>query len=151
MVSGLPANILAGYLARYRPLGKLLGVGVLILSLSLAFFPLVSNLAGAAVYAVLLGVSGGVITVIYFAVYGHTYGRTHLGSIQASVQVLSVLASATGPVLLAAVRQSNGSTAPFFYSFAAITLILAVAAWVVRPPVRSGLSVLVPADDSEVW
>jgi hypothetical protein len=45
--------------------------------------------------------SGGIITVIYFAVYGHTYGRTHLGVIQAVVQVLAVLASATGPVVLA--------------------------------------------------
>ena len=136
MVSGLPANVVAGALARRRPLGKLLGAGVAILAASLLLFPFVTALGLAAVYAVLLGVSGGVVTVIYFAVYGHTYGRTHLGSIQATVQILSVLASASGPVLLAAVRERGNGTGPFFYSFALVSLVLAVAAWVVRPPVR---------------
>jgi MFS family permease len=151
MVSGLPANVLAGYLARSWPLGKLLGAGALILAASLAFFPLVTTLAGAAVYAVLLGVSGGVITVVYFAVYGHTYGRTHLGSIQAVVQVLSVFASATGPVLLAAVRRWNGGdTSPFFYGFAALTVALAAGAWAVRPPARAALPAEVPPQE-ETW
>ena len=134
MLSGLPANVVAGYLARHRPLGKLLGAGVAILAASLVLFPFVTSLGLAAVYAVLLGVSGGVITVIYFAVYGHTYGRTHLGTIQATVQVLSVFASATGPVLLAFVREQGNGTAPFFHAFAGIALVLAVAAWAVRPP-----------------
>jgi MFS family permease len=151
MVSGLPANVAAGYLARYRPLGKLLGAGVLILAASLLLFPFVTSLGLAAVYAVLLGVSGGVITVIYFAVYGHTYGRTHLGSIQATVQVLSVFASATGPVVLAFVRERTaGSTAPFFYAFAAVALVLALAAWGVRPPARA-VAVIVPPVEEEVW
>ncbi|MBN9523611.1 MFS transporter [bacterium] len=137
MMSGLPANIAAGYLAHRVPLGKLLGAGVLILAASLAVFPSVTNTGAAVGYAALLGVGGGVITVVYFAVYGHTYGRTHLGSIQAAVQVLSVFASALGPVLLAAVREGNGgNTTPFFYAFAAVTAALAVAAWVVRPPRR---------------
>jgi len=87
------------------------------------------------VYATLLGVSGGIITVVYFAVYGHTYGRVYLGSIQATVQVLSVLASATGPVALAACREYVGSTAPYFYTFAVGAALLAVLAWMVRPPV----------------
>ena len=152
MLSGLPANVIAGSLARHRPLGKLLGAGVLILAGSLLLFPLVSNLGLAAVYAVLLGASGGIITVIYFAVYGHTFGRTHLGSIQATVQVLSVFASASGPVLLAVVRERGGGTAPFFYTFAVIALMLAVAAWVVRPPVRAVSNPQVPTEEAEeVW
>ena len=52
----------------------------------------------------------GVITVIYFAIYGHTYGRTHLGSIQAAVQVFMVLSSTTGPLVLAAYRAHFGNT-----------------------------------------
>lgn len=148
MVSGLPANIVAGYLARNRSLGKLLGAGVAILAAALALFPFVNSLGLAAVYAALLGISGGFITVVYFAVYGHTYGRTHLGSIQATVQVLSVFASASGPVLLAFVRDQGNGTAPFFFCFAAIAVVLAVSAWVVRPPVRAA----VPTPETEeVW
>jgi hypothetical protein len=92
----------------------------------------------AAGYAALLGVSGGIITVIYFAVYGHTYGRTHLGVIQAVVQTLSVLASATGPLVLAACREHMGSTTSFFAAFAAVAGVLAFLAWVVPVPVRTG-------------
>lgn len=133
MVSGLPANVLAGWLARRRPMGKLLGAGVALLAVSLAVFPFTRTLAMAAAYAALLGVSGGIITVIYFAVYGHTYGRGHLGSIQSAVQVLSVLASATGPVALAACREYVGGTDPFFYTFSGGAAILAALAWLVRP------------------
>jgi Major Facilitator Superfamily len=131
MVSGLPANVVAGWLARSQPMGKLLAVGVATLALSLALFPFVRSVGMAVGYAGLLGVGGGIITVIYFAVYGHSYGRTHLGTIQAFVQVLSVLASATGPVVLAACREYLGGTTPFFYVFAATAAFLAVLAWVV--------------------
>jgi hypothetical protein len=118
-------------------MGKLLAVGVVTLALSLVVFPAVGSVGMAAGYAVLLGVSGGIITVIYFAVYGHTYGRTHLGVIQAVVQVLSVLASATGPLVLAACREYAGGSAPFFYAFAAAAAVLAVLAWVVPAPARN--------------
>jgi MFS family permease len=134
MLSGLPANVAAGWLARRRPLGRLLAGGVMLLAASLAFFPFVRSVPGAAAYAALLGVSGGVITVVYFAVYGHTYGRGHLGAIQAAVQVLSVLASATGPVVLAATREQAGTTDPFFQVFAGCAAVVAVLAWWVRPP-----------------
>src|SRR5262249_52057051 len=59
MVSGLPANLVAGYLACRRPMGKLLAAGVVILALSLLVFPWVTTLAMAALYAALLGISGG--------------------------------------------------------------------------------------------
>jgi MFS family permease len=44
MVSGLPANIVAGWLARRRPMGKLLAAGVATLALSLAVFPAVRSI-----------------------------------------------------------------------------------------------------------
>ncbi len=134
MVSGLPANLAAGWLARRRPMGRLLGAGMAALALSLVVFPAVRSVGSAAGYAALLGVSGGVVTVVYFAVYGHTYGRAHLGVIQAVVQVLSVLASATGPLVLAACREYLGGTTPFFYAFAAAAAVLAVLAWAVPVP-----------------
>jgi MFS family permease len=148
MLSGLPANVVAGYLARNRPLGKLLAGGVALLAVSLVLFPFVNSLGLAALYAALLGASGGVITVIYFAVYGHTYGRTHLGTIQATVQVLSVFASASGPLVLAWVRARGDGTALFFYLFAGVTLVLAAAAWVVRPPARVPAPVV---DEEGAW
>jgi hypothetical protein len=117
-------------------MGKLLAAGVATLALSLVLFPAVRSVGMAAGYAVLLGISGGIITVIYFAIYGHTYGRTHLGMMQAVVQVLSVLASATGPLVLAACREYVGSTTPFFYAFAAAAAGLAVLTWVVPAPAR---------------
>jgi hypothetical protein len=51
--------------------------------------------------------------------------------------MLSVFASAIGPVILAACRERAGTTDPFFYGFAVVTLVLAIAAWVVRPPAQS--------------
>lgn len=128
MLSGLVANLAAGFLSRSWPLGKLLAVGVLMLAASLLAFPFVASIGGAVAYALLLGAAGGVITVMYFAVYGHTYGRAHLGSIQSFVQVLSVLASAAGPILLSLVRTGNGGgTDPFFFAFAAVSAALAIA------------------------
>ena len=135
MFSGLPTNILAGRLARRLPMGKLLAVGVAALAASLLVFPSVTSTGAAVGYGTLLGGGGGIITVIYFAVYGHTYGRGHLGSIQAAVQVRSVLASATGPVALAACRASAGLTAPFFYTSAGASAVPSALAWFGRPAV----------------
>ncbi|QEL14992.1 MFS transporter [Limnoglobus roseus] len=141
-VSGLPANLVAGWLGRRVALKKLLAVGSVCLAASLVAFPFVRSLPTAAAYASLLGVSGGVITVVYFAIYGHTYGRTHLGAIQAAVQVYSVLASAVGPVVLSYCREYTGGTDPYFFGFAAVAVVLAVLCWVVPPstrPIASGV------------
>jgi MFS family permease len=149
MVSGLPANIVAGLLSRHLPMGKLLAVGAAVLAVSLVFFPFIGSLGAAIAYASLLGISGGVITVIYFAIYGHTYGRLNIGSIQAVVQVLSVFASAIGPVILAVVRKRYESTDLFFFGFAGLTVFLAISAWFVPVPERQAISSLA-VEESEV-
>jgi MFS family permease len=136
-VCGLPANLLAGWLAKRVAMRKLLAVGSVLLAAAVAAFPYMTTVPAAAGYAALLGASGGVITVVYFAIYAHTYGRAHLGAIQAAVQVLSVLASAAGPVALAYVRAVTGGTDPFFFGCAAVAAALGGLCWVVRPPTRT--------------
>jgi hypothetical protein len=135
---GLPANLLTGWLARRVPLPTLLAAGSGLLAAAVVAFPFVGSVPAAAGYAGVLGASGGVITVVYFAIYGHAYGRAHLGAIQAAAQVCSVFASAAGPVVLASVRESTGGSGPFFFGFAAVAALLGVLCRVVRPPVVKG-------------
>ena len=59
----------------------------------------------------------------------------HLGKIQGAAQLLTVLSSAAGPLLVAGSKQHYGSYLPLFYSLAAVSAVLGVIAWFtpVRP------------------
>jgi MFS family permease len=130
--SGLPTNLLAGYLATKWPMERILAFGMAVLALTLAMFPFVTTTVSAIVYAVGLGVAGGIVTVVFFAAYGHAFGRQHLGAIQAVVQTITVFASALGPVLLANLRGQFDSYAPLFLGAAVCALIAAIACWITR-------------------
>ncbi|HKB39063.1 MAG TPA: hypothetical protein VKD72_21670, partial [Gemmataceae bacterium] len=53
---------------------------------------------------------------------------------QAAVQVMSVFASALGPLLLAFCKEATGSSHPLFFAAAPAALGLAACAWWVRVP-----------------
>jgi MFS family permease len=131
---GLPANLLCGWLATRWPMGRLLAVGMLMLAWALMTFPHLANETDAIIFGAVFGISGGIIMVVWFTMYGKAYGRLHLGSIQAVAQVLSVLASALGPSLLMRIHGLTGSFTPLFYGGAALAVMLALAVWIVRLP-----------------
>lgn len=133
---GLPANLLTGWAAQKYPAGRLLALGMAMLAISLACFPLVRTTAQVMLYATALGVSGGIVTVLFFTSFAQAFGRAHLGSIQAAVQVLTVVASALGPVLLTQIKALGGSYSPFFFTAAPLALLLGLAAW--RAPWPTG-------------
>jgi MFS family permease len=134
MVSGLAANLLTGALSARHRLGRLLAVGMALLAAALLAFPQVSTVEGAMAFAAVLGGSGGVVTVVFFTAYGAFYGRRHLGQIQGVAQVLSVFASALGPLLLAVTRDWSGSHALLFQATAAGAVLFGAASWVVPLP-----------------
>jgi MFS family permease len=134
VAAGLPANLICGWLATRWPMGRLLCAGMLLLAGSLAVFPYLTGTFHVILYGTALGVSGGIITVVFFAVYGHAFGRKHLGAIQATVQVISVLASALGPVLLQWSKMATGSYMPFFWIAAPLAVLLGVVVWLARLP-----------------
>jgi MFS family permease len=137
MATGLPANLLAGWLATRLPMGRVLSAGMVLLGAGLLLFPHVDSVAGAVLFGAAFGIAGGIITVIWFAIYGVAYGRQNLGTIQATAQVLTVFASAFGPVLLSRTFDATGSYVLIWYISAPLALVLAIGVWMVPLPGRS--------------
>jgi MFS family permease len=131
---GLASNLATGWLATRWPMRRLLAVAMLILTGSLLALPLVETLLHVYLYAAALGVAGGMVTVIFFGVWGPTFGTAHLGKIQGAAQMLTVLASAGGPLLLALSRHHWGSYVPMFQLAAGASALLGLAAWWVPAP-----------------
>jgi MFS family permease len=146
VASGLVANLLGGWLTTHTSMGRLLSVGMVFLAISFLFFPSIQTVAQVIAYASVLGLAGGLITVIFFAIYGHAFGRTHLGQIQGAAQVLSIFASALGPLLLALCKERTGSYDLMFYSAAPVAAFLGLWAWLVPLPVAKQAS---PHDSAE--
>jgi MFS family permease len=135
---GIAANLLAGWLARRWPLGRLLGVGSLLLAAAVLALPRIESgsLPQAYLVAAVLALSGGAVMVTFFAVWRFAYGWTHLGRIQGAAQTLTVLSSALGPLLFAEWRARAGSYTPALDASAAAALALGVWVWVVALPRR---------------
>jgi MFS family permease len=135
---GLAANLATGWLAGRVAPGRLLAAAMLLLAAALLCFPLVRSLWQVYLYAAAMGVAGGMVTVIFFGVWGQAFGTAHLGKIQGAAQMLTVLASAAGPLLLAAGQRSHGSYVPVFQYAAVAAGLFAAAAWAVPLP-RGGV------------
>jgi MFS family permease len=97
------------------------------------------------VFAVVMGVAGGFVIVIFFSFWAKTFGRAHLGRIQGTAQMMTVLASAVGPLLLAKCYAWTGSYASVFYLLAGFVVMAALAASLVKLPRTKAVSDLTPA------
>jgi MFS family permease len=91
-------------------------------------------------WAIAMGTSGGVVTVVFFSVWAQVFGRSHLGRIQGCAQMMTVFASAAGPLLLASTLESTGSYELIFYTLAVVVALLGIASWFVPLPERRSLS-----------
>jgi MFS family permease len=127
---GLLANLVTGWLATRWPLHRLLAASMLLLGASLCYFPMVVTINEVYIYAVAMGVAGGMVTVLFFAIWSQAFGGPHLGKIQGAAQLLTVLGSAVGPVVFDFCKKSFGSYAPLFYALAPLCAILGLWAWV---------------------
>jgi MFS family permease len=133
---GLLANFGGGWLATKIPIQKLTCFGMAALAIALVMLPMVRTYAHVLIYGAIMGIAGGVVTVVFFSVWGQVFGRSHLGRIQGWAQMMTVFASALGPLVLAETLKSTGSYNSIFYLLAVLTVALGLAAWFVAMPVR---------------
>lgn len=131
-VMGLVANFAGGWLAGRWPVGRLMGGAMFCLAASLCMLPLARGAAMVYGYAVTMGIAGGVIMVVFFVCWGHVFGRRHLGAIQGAAQILTVLGSAGGPIVLQLSVRYTGSSMPLLYGLAPV--VAALGLWCMVTP-----------------
>ncbi len=135
-LTSLIGNFLGGWLASKWNVNRLMALALALLAGALTGLPLLKTVGQVYMFAVVMGVAGGFVIVIFFSFWAKTYGRAQLGRIQGTAQMMTVLASAIGPLLLAKCQAWTASYAAVFYVLAGVVAVVAIAAWVVKVPAR---------------
>ncbi|MEO8259939.1 MAG: MFS transporter [Acidobacteriota bacterium] len=133
-IVALAGQMVCGWLTLHWPMSRLLGIALFIYAAALATLPLLTTLSELWVFAALIGLSGGMITVLFFAVWRRAFGAAHLGRIQGAAQMLTVLASAIGPLIFAQCAALTGSYTLALWTLAPCVMLLSLSAFRVRMP-----------------
>lgn len=132
--TGLAGNFIGGWWLGRVPPRRIMVTAMSLLATGLTVLPLLRSTWMVLSQAAVMGLAGGLVTVLFFSYWAQTFGRRHLGSIQGFAQLLTVVASASGPLLLARIHEASGSYALAFRCLGLATACMGLAAWVVRPP-----------------
>ena len=133
-VVGLAGQLACGWLTLRWSMPRMLGLAMSVYAAALFGVPLMSAPLHLWFIAMLVGLSGGMVTVLFFAVWRRGFGSRHLGRIQGAAQMLTVLASAIGPLIFAQSASRTGSYFPALWILAPCVLLFGVAAFRVRLP-----------------
>ena len=133
-LTALVGNFLGGWIAAKWRMNRLMALAMALLAGSLVALPHVQTELHVVAYAVVMGIAGGFVIVLFFSFWSKSFGRAHLGKIQGAAQSLTVLASAVGPLLLAGCVTWTGSYAAMFYILSLVVATLGISAWFVPVP-----------------
>jgi MFS family permease len=133
-IIALGGQMLCGWLTLRWSMRRLLALAMILYATGLAALPFLVTLSQLWFFAALMGLSGGMITVIFFAVWRQAFGAAHLGRIQGAAQMVTVLASALGPLIFAQAAALTGSYAPALWALASCVVLLSIAALRIQMP-----------------
>lgn len=134
--AGLMSNLLAGWLISRERIARVTAAALVVLGGSLAALASLQTYWHVVCWTVVNGAVGGIITVVFFTVWGGLFGRRHLGKIQGAAQMLTVCASALGPLIFAEVKERTGSYLPVLTALAVAAAAMGAVTWFVSLPKR---------------
>lgn len=137
-LSSLTGNFLAGWLTNRIRLSWLMAGTMVVLAASLVAFLFVENRPQLWIQSAAMGISGGFVMVLFFSIWGRAFGPGHLGLIQGAAQVMTVLASAVGPLIFAEVKEWTHSYRPLFWGLASTVAVVGLWCSLVRLPHQPG-------------
>ncbi|HZE95495.1 MAG TPA: MFS transporter [Planctomycetota bacterium] len=131
---GLTAQLASGWFSQRWSLGILNAFSMFFYAGALLMIPFVTSLTTLWIASSLMGLSGGIITVVYFAFWSQAFGQGSLGRIQSAAQLITVVASALGPLIFESLHRHYGSYGPAMLGLAPVVLLFGVASWKVKFP-----------------
>jgi MFS family permease len=137
-LAALVGQLLCGWLGKWHQSRFLLAEALALYGIGLAALPLLTQPWQLWLTAAGVGISAGMMTVLFFSVWGETFGEAQLGRIQGVAQMCTVVASAAGPVVFANTQQATGSYQRVLWVTTAVVVSLAVLSCVIVVPKRSG-------------
>ncbi len=131
---GILGSIGSGFLAMRFHVRHLIMFCLALRLAALAILLTTQNITFIFLYAVLFGISNGMLMTLMFTIVAAYYGRTIFARIQGTVFAFTVVLQATGPTLAGAIHDNTGSYTPVFIALGVLTLIGLILAYLARPP-----------------
>lgn len=133
-IASLITQIVAGPIADRGPLQYLLMGCMSALAAGVVVLTLATSPWLAHSYAVLLGISTGLISLVGGTMFARYYGRKHLGKLRGSVITAQVASSSMGPFITGIIYDQTGSFQISLWIFLGLLIPAAVASlWAVKP------------------
>jgi len=132
--ASLITQIIAGPIANRGPLQYLLLGCMSALAAGVVVLTLATSTWLAHSYAVLLGISTGLISLVGGTMFARYFGRKHLGKLRGSVITAQVASSSLGPFITGMIFDLTGSFQISLWIFLGLLIPAAVASlWAVKP------------------
>ena len=132
---GLLSNLMIGVLVRYVRISYLLAFSLFFTGLGKLLFPFIQTQSQVYAYTMILAFAGGGLSVLFFIVWADIFGKRDVGRIQGAAQMLTVFASAVGPILFAYSKEWTHSYTPAFWISGGLTIAFAI--WACLLPKRN--------------
>jgi MFS family permease len=133
-VVALCSNFLFGWLITFVSLPRLLAACLMMTAMALTGLPMAHALWHVYAYGVCLGIASGAVSLLFFSTWRTLFGRKELGRIQGFAQMLTVFASASGPLIFSYCKRITSSYTSVFQVLAGIVCLMAVLAWLTPIP-----------------
>jgi MFS family permease len=136
--SSLVVQLLLGPVANKGPLQYFLLACMGFLAAGIAVLNAATSPLIAHLYAVLIGISTGLISLVGGTIFARYYGRAHLGKLRGGVLTAQVAGSSLGPFITGLIYDISGSFSISLWIFVAILIPAAlISLKAVQPPIPS--------------
>jgi MFS family permease len=133
-VASLLTQLIAGSIADRSPLQHLLFVCMITLAGGVLVLSMAENTWLAHSYAVLVGISTGLIALVGGTMFARYFGRKYLGTLRGGVLTAQVAGSSLGPFITGIIFDSTGSFQHSLYVFIGLLIPAAISSlWAVQP------------------